>query len=509
MKKILVMMLAVTGMLFAISCSKEEENEASKLILSEKVLNFDAKATEKSISVTADEEWDAIGTNWIETKKEGQNLIIKVKANKTLSSREGGVSVTAGNSVAFVKVIQTGMKGNVELSMENIKVSDDKGSSIIEIIANAKEWTASSNSDWLKVTAKPHKSELLFSYTQNKETKDREAIITITVGDTKKTFTVTQLGRLFFFVPYLDFKGTREQIMEFEEGRINKLTANTPERLSFETRSKEIFRRMYYKFNKDNEYYECLIYAKDANTMLTNLDGFKKFLQEKGFEQESEFIFFNSKYSVKVKIEIQKTYGMATVTYKSVPKQDKAYPTFKSFPYIDDLPWFSTNKQIKDWEGNNGGVFDEKKSKINNPDPEIVFDILIFNITSSNDNIPFTRAYTVGKKDNKKYKEGLLMKQQWFSKISLAFYEISAGEFAPTREFLALTKKEGFAYKGGPDDKGYYTFINTTKNIIFIVRVETVKGEKVLNFVLMNSSPEQASQTSLIPSYLNFENVIE
>ncbi len=480
----------------------------SELTLSEKEMTFDAQAAEKSITVITDKEWVAIGTDWIETKKEGKNLKIKVKANKTLSAREGAVSVKAGNSVAFVKVVQTGLKGNVVLSTENLRVSDDKGESLIEVIANAKEWTASSDVSWLKVVAKPHRSELLISYTQNEETEDREGVITITVGDVGKTFTVTQLGRLFFFVPYLDFEGTREQIIEFEESRINKLTANTPERLSYETRSKEIFRRMYYKF-KDNEYYECLIYAKDANTMINNLDGFKKFLEEKGFEQEGEFVFFNSKYSVRAKIDIQRTYGMATVTYKAVPKQDKAYPTFKKFPYISELPWLSTNKQIIDWEGNNGGVFDEKKSKINNPDPEIVFDILVFNVTSSDDEVPFSRAYTVGKKDNKKYKEGLLMKQYWFSKTSLVFYEMSAGVFAPTREFLALAKKEGFTYKGGPDDRGYYTFTNMNKSIILVVRVGTVKGKKVLDFVLMSPDPRASSQTAFTSSYFNFENFIE
>ncbi len=506
MKRNYVKILLMIGVLFTISCSKDEGNETPKLILSEKILNFDAKATEKSISVVADEEWVAVGTDWIETKKEGNNLIIKVKANKTIESREGAVSVKAGSVSDFVKVVQTGLKGKVELSTEKITFSDAKEKTVIEVDANDKDWTASSDVDWLTLTEKHHKAELIIECKDNKAEEERIGIITIKVGDFNKNIEVKQLGRLFFFLPYTDFTGTREQIKVFEEARKNILNQNTvSEQLSYNTRS-EMFHRMIYKFGREDDKYKmCVLYAKSVEKMKEEFDNFTTFLVNKGFEKESQFVYKNLKSYVVATITLS-GYG-AFVTYRAIPKQDKDYPTFKKFPYLDELPWFSSkNEDIKAWETKNGGTLDKEGSKVGIEGRD--FDELHFKVDAKNDESAYFRLYGVGKPNNpSNYKEGLLLKEQYFRKISLAFFE-NDGEFVFTKEFLALVKKEGFVLRGGPDGDNYYTFVNGSKQLYLLVRVGKDEGKYAVDILLQKSNIKKGTKASAIKlSYFNFEDI--
>ncbi len=124
MKKIFVMMLAITGLLFATSCSENQDEEAT-LMLSEKSIDFKTNAkAEKSITVTTNQaEWSVIGSaEWIEAERNGDKLVIKVAKNETITARKGKVLVVAGNANATIEVKQSGVKGNAEINPNNIEV---------------------------------------------------------------------------------------------------------------------------------------------------------------------------------------------------------------------------------------------------------------------------------------------------------------------------------------------------------------------------------------------------
>ncbi len=243
MKKILLAMLAIAGLVFATSCSDDDDNDVT-LSLSQESIEFTKAAEEKSIAVSTDaESWSAIGSaDWIDVKVNGNNLVVMVAENETVYDRKGKVLVVAGNANATIEVMQKGEDGTASVLPEKINVEDTKGEAVVEVNANDKKWTAESDSDWLKVKAKPYKAELVLMYDQNVELEDRTAVVTITVGGDKTMVDVTQLGKMVFLIPYPDLvKGTREQVMAFEEERKNKFDEenSSKENLVYKTRSRE------------------------------------------------------------------------------------------------------------------------------------------------------------------------------------------------------------------------------------------------------------------------------
>lgn len=263
---------------------------------------------------------------------------------------------------------------------------------------------------------------------------------------------------------------------------------------------------MIYKFDREDDKYKmCVFYAKSTKKMQEQFNNFTAFLVKNGFEKDSQFVYKNFKSYVVATITL--TSYAAIVTYRPLPKQDKAYPTFKKFPYLEELPWFTTkNEDIKAWEAKNGGVFDKEGSKvgINGRD----FDELYFKVDAKNDETPYFRLYGVGKPNNpSNYKEGLLLKEQYFRKTTLAFFEYD-GEFVFTKEFLELVKKEGFVLNGGPDEQAYYTFENTQKQLYLLVRVGKDEGANALDILLQKSNIRKNARAAAIKlSYFNFENM--
>ncbi len=105
MKRILIATLAIVGILFATSCSKDDKEE-TMLTLSKKSITFKNTGGEQSITVTSNEDWSAEGSSWIEVKKQEKELILKVAPNKTLEVLTGEVKVKAGGLEEVVKVTQ-------------------------------------------------------------------------------------------------------------------------------------------------------------------------------------------------------------------------------------------------------------------------------------------------------------------------------------------------------------------------------------------------------------------
>ncbi len=496
MKNILVIMLTVIGILFVASCSKDEENKISKLILSEKVINFDANASEKSISVVANEEWIAEGTDWITPKKEGSNLIIKVEANKTTKSREGVVSVKAGNQHETLKVTQEGEKRKIKLSTDKLTFSNTKGKAVVRINTNDKGWTANTEADWLHLTEKQNESKLIVECNENTIATERIGVITVKLGDITKTINVKQKGSLLYILPYLDFKNpTAEAIDKFEKERNSVEKEKRQSTTTYETQS-PLFSKMLYIFDDKGGYIKSASYAVSTNDMKNNLDNFVTFLGEKGFKQESDYLYKNEDLSVLARIVISKK--QAVVIYTYIPEQDKAYPSFKKFPYPPYMNWGADKAQIDSFEAKNGGSVNESITRIggNRPDTKkpYKFDFLAFNTQPEDEGQTSMHLYLVGHKNEKQsglYEVGMLMKN-----TELAFYK-SGGGTALTKEFKEVCKKEGFEYV---DIKtNFFRFINKEKKLGMMVGYADYGGNigAVIHLIMYKVEPKEASYQAL------------
>ncbi len=494
MKKILIAMLAIAGVLFATSCGNDDDD--TMVTLSEKSLKFTTTGGEKTIAVTADEEWTAAGTDWIETTKNGENLIVKVRPNNTIYPREGAVTVNAGSAVALLKVTQEGLKGNATITPDKLDIQDKAGKVVIEILANDENWTAVSDVPWLTVTAKPQKAELLVEYAKNEEDDIRKGVITVTVGDVDKVINVTQEARFFYILPYTDLKGgTVELVQKFEENR-----GGTPDAdfwqpamgyVGYLTRS-EMFPKARYIITQDKGIKLAGMLAKDAKTMKANLSEFTEFLEKSGFKKISDAEFYNEKLSIKAEISIDEARDTAIVLYKFYkPAGDQ--PTFKQFPY-PYMEWGVKKDKIDTYEADKGNTVNEQFTRIGgtnqNTGKPYTYDFLAFDADAKDEAQTSMHLYVVEHDDQEApglSESALLMKN-----TELAF-EKDNDEAVLTKEFKELCKKEGFEYIKAA--QGFFFFKNEAKKVVLMIGRPDYGGEigQVIHMIIYKASEEAAA----------------
>ncbi len=495
MKRFLVMMLAIVGVLFATSCSDDEDENS--LTLSKTAFEFEQGASNTEVTVTTDvENWFPIkSADWIELEVKDDKLIIKVAENKTLSNRKDKILVIAGNVNAAIEVTQKAAKGDAVINPENVVLQDFKGVKMVEVIANDKNWTAKTDADWLTLTAKPYKSELWIKHAKNEKIEDRTAKITLTIGGIDKVIEVRQNGLQFYLLPYMNFSGDFEDVTDFEAERRNKFAFKMQDSYIFDTRS-ALFNMIYYIIkDTGTNYIEAKVYVKDAALFKEKRAEFNSFLVKKGFVKEKEDVYFNSEYSVRASI------SDGLVVYRYIPVQKGDYSTFKKFPYID-LNWGDTNENVANYEKKHKGTFNENNSIVDNP--EQPFDLLEYDVEADNDEIPYLRQYVVGKKGNGKLKEGLVVTTQFFKKLELAFFEVD-GKYAPTKEFIKLAENEGFTYIGGPDNLNAYNFIKESTNTGMSV---TMSKDGKSFYILMNRLDLKVNAVNENYTLSYFKNII-
>ncbi len=479
MKKFLLGMLAIVGLLFVTSCSSDDSSgfEESTLSIQKNEVKFTKDSGKKSIAVTTDAtKWSAIGSaDWIKATRNGNQLEITVSENTSIKAREGKVLIVAGTSSADVLVKQEGAKGSASINLENIEITQYDGNLTIDVIANDVNWTATTDADWLTLTPKTQKYELDIAYKENTERTDRTAKIIITIGNTNKEITVKQSGILFYLLPYLDFRGNARDIKEFEFARRSDMVDRTPDASDwiFNTRSPYLWRTRYFmKDASGNSFQEAHTYARGVAEFKKELPGLITFLKENGFKPEEgkDNIYHNEEKSVSAEFRIIEDQNIAAVVYVYIPKQDKAYPTFKKFPDMPELVWGATNEDIKAYEASHDGTLNTEQSKI---DPTQMYDFLLYSVNSNANEVPFMRMYMTGH-DNMggvMFKDGLIIKDAFYKNTELAYYKAITGYYYMTKEFLKLAKDNGYGEPiQGTND--YTDFINTTNNTTMKVKVK-------------------------------------
>lgn len=489
MKKILVSMLAIASLLFATSCSKDEIDDSAELILSETAITFEAKSTEKTVVVTTDQDdWKAFATSseWVTLTRNGANLVIKVAENKSVKQRKCDVVLMAGSANGTIAITQKGAEGAGTIAPNDIKVEQYEGNLTVDIDVNDEDWTAITDADWITLTPKQYKHELGIKYAENTERTDRTAKITITIGNVNKEVVVKQSGILFYLLPYLDFRGNARDIKEFEFARRSDMVDRTPDASDwlFNTKSPYLWRTRYFmKDASGNSFQEAHTYARGVAEFKKELPGFIAFLEENGFklQEGKDNVYHNEEKSVSAEFRILEQQNIAAVVYVYVPKQDKAYPTFKKFPDMPELAWGATNQDIKDYEAKHDGTINTQQTKI---DPTQMYDFLVYSVNSSDNEAPVMRMYMTGH-DNMggvMFKDGLIIKDCFYKNTELAFYRAITGYYYMTKEFLQLAKDNGYGEPiQGTND--YTDFINGTNNTTMKVKVK----DDVLEIIFMRT----------------------
>ncbi len=462
MNKVLLLMLSIAGLLLITSCS-DDEPEMASLSLSQNSVVIKEGVTEANVVVTTNQhEWSAISlaNNWLEVNCVGNILKIKAAKNKTVALRKGQILVIAGSTNKTIGVTQEGIAGNIELSEEAISVDEYAGKKVIDVVTNDKEWTAITDADWLTLNLKKRKEELHISYTKNTERAERVAKIFITAGNKNKELLVTQKGILFYLMPFDEVGGDANMMLDFEMARKSLLIRqpdgnNNTSLWDFRTRS-ALFPEVRYVL-PDNSLSQMVTFA-DKELLKKELAEFEKYLIKNGYEKKSDFLYGNMDKELEATINTDEGY----VHYVYTPSQDKAYPTFKKFPY-GFIEWGARKDKIDTYEADNKGMLNDEYTIINEPGKS--YDFLFYDVTDEDDEKPLARGYWVYHED--KSNPGLLETAKYFEKIELVFFKAGDGTMRLTNEFKALCQREGFEFV--KYQQGTYGFANRTKGLSLTV----------------------------------------
>lgn len=459
MKKNLFAILMLVGILFTTSCKSEVEEPT--LTLSETATIILPKiASEKAITVTTNQsEWSSMtNADWIELLQSGNTLNIKASLNATTAKRKGEVLVMAGGIARKLVVEQEASDITIVAIPDKLEVDQWGGKYQFDVDANTQNWTVASDAEWVKVVAKPYKSEVVIEVAENVAREARVAKLTLTGGTTAKEFTLTQSGIMYYIMPYLKFGATFRELKEFEAARKSEVV----EDLNY------VFGGPYL-FHTQSPAFPAILYGF-ANEKLSGMEvqiSDKKVVLDKAFDDmmiANNFKLITSTAKSKVfELDQEKTVIRATVStenkgtivYAVIPKQTQTYKTFAAFPY-GYCDFKGERADVEAWEKANGGTFNKSKSA---EDPTKENNFLFFDVKKDP---ALARAYFVSNKTKK-----LVESAHYFTEMNLVFWEYE-GARVVTNEFMALTQKEGFTYEGL--NGTWHVFINEAKDLGFVVR---------------------------------------
>lgn len=450
MKKILLFFAVLSAMIIS-SCQNEDN---TTLEISEVSLDLPKVASDNTVKISTDADaWSAFATaEWITTKSNGDELVVSVMENTTAKERSGKVVVIAGEMSQSIDIHQAASDVSIVTLPDKLNIDQWGGKFQFDVNSNTKDWTITSDADWVQLTPKQFKSEVVIEVAENKDRAERVATLTLTAGSATQKFVVNQGGIMFFIFPHLQFGCDAFVIKSFETARKSELVGQpdglfNTDKWTYQTKS-AAFSVVRYEV-KATGLARAIMFTATKDFGTTELDNYKTFLTANGYVDKGNDVFANDEASTEVTIIMSAADPQVIFTYK--PKQPQAYPTFTTFPY--GLTNFkSTEADVKTYESNNGGTFDATKSMI---DPNESSNYLFFNVTNTEME---GRAYFIDNADPKYMSETA----QYYKVWSKGFFQAN-GQYYVTNEFADLLAKEGFVYKGM--SKTWFIYENAAKNL--------------------------------------------
>lgn len=155
-------------------------------------------SSEKSITVNTNQlNWNAVANaDWIERTISGNTLTLKVEANSLVETCRDVVTVLAGGLGKDIIVQQAGSDVTIVTIPDKLGINQWKGTYQFDVDANTRDWEISTDSNWLKLTPKQFKGEVVIEVEENKDRETRTATLTLTGENstTSKDFIITQSG---------------------------------------------------------------------------------------------------------------------------------------------------------------------------------------------------------------------------------------------------------------------------------------------------------------------------
>ncbi len=463
MKK-LFLLLTVIGAFAISSCKKE----VPTLTLSDQVVDFPQAASEKAITVTTNQiDFNAIANaDWVTTVCAEGKITVKAAENTTTIDRKAQIMVVAGALTEVVEVKQAGSAVTIVTIPDKLTIDQWGGVFQFDVDANIKDWTITSDAEWVKLDPRQFKHEVILSIDENKAREARTAKLTLTGGATTKEFVVDQSGIMYFLLPYLEIGSDPWVIKDFEFARKSILIQQPDGLFNTATWVYQIKSPAFdqINYNAPKNVFKDVTMFTSTKTFFSadngkELDAFKLYLIAEGFADKGNNVFMNEKTSIEATIMDKATDPYVKFVKKA--KQPQPYPTFPTFPY-GLVNFKATSADIEAYEATAGGTFNPEKSSI--PVEGQPYDYLWYDYTK---NDAIARAYFVG---NQPAPANILMETaQYFSKMTLAFYQdATTKEIIMTEEFLALATKEGFTYTGFSSN--WHRFSNTAKSLNMVIR---------------------------------------
>ena len=206
MKKLITLsMTALAALALVFSCTKQEVVE---LTVSPLTVNFDVAGGEQTVAITCNDHWTVTkDADWITIgtdKGDGNGSVkITVPENKALDTREGTVTVAAGEVKRTVSVAQLGKKPVLTVSPDALNASDEGGVLELTVTSNV-EWTLTIPEDAIWVSAEKKAGEgndvVKFTVSPNEGMEARETELVFASGNLVPVkVKLAQMGQEPFF----------------------------------------------------------------------------------------------------------------------------------------------------------------------------------------------------------------------------------------------------------------------------------------------------------------------
>ena len=206
MKKLITLsMTALAALALVFSCTKKEVVELTVSPLS---VNFDVAGGEQTVAITCNDHWTVTkDADWITIgtdKGDGNGSVkITVPENKALDTREGTVTVAAGEVKRTVTVAQLGKKPVLTVSPDALNATDEGGVLELTVTSNV-EWTLTIPEDAIWVSAEKKAGEgndvVKFTVSPNEGLEARETELVFNSGNLVPVkVKLSQMGQEPFF----------------------------------------------------------------------------------------------------------------------------------------------------------------------------------------------------------------------------------------------------------------------------------------------------------------------
>lgn len=492
--------------LFTSCVPKDEAPEEATLSLSATAVTIaNTGGDAQPIIVTTNQtKWNAISNaEWLTSTVTGNTLTIAATPNQGGTDRAAEVLIVAGNTSEKVSVIQSAADVVLEVSPNNIVVTNAGETKLVSVKSNSATWTLEVDeaaSAWISKSV--FKDFIQLEIAPNSGAS-RETKLYAKSGAVQKEITIQQAGTNSnpFILPYLVIDAEPYQLISYETSKGSFLlsySAPTAGSL-FEAKSgavytfatsSSLFPGAFYLFKYETGLLDVVQYVGTKSTAEVVKAGYVDFLKENGYTDakydDTKNLVTGSHSSNRSKVEMSDSKaGKAVVNfYPPVPQQEATYTTFSRFPYDNSDMLYDvkyTSVKVKGIEAAaNSNLIAEVEDETY---PGNVYQLL-YELDPSAAPL-HTRLYFFENSKNGADGKPLNNVDQLLAlwqDANLGAWEFKPGTFYLTNEFKTLMTDEGFVHFK-TDADGTDFFYNAAKKLMIVPRgarfAEVLSGQPV------------------------------